>query len=299
MAGRIRSIKPELREHPALAMCSDGAFRLFIGAVTLTDDEGRCPASARYLAGAVFFGRPRAPKMVEGYLTELEAAAMITLYFASDGARYMVVRGWGERGSVTHQRIEKPQPARYPPPSPPHSGNVPGVIGERSGTDLRPRPQTTDLDSERAREGGKAEFDPLNPQHVTELAKQTCDQIAAARLEVIKALGRHDLPMQQHRAGTGSEAGWFRQLRERIKSEGAGAPIACETVVANLRRQATETRSVEWLSEKAFGDGAWIQARNGGGKRPPIASGYAPATATNFGTEMRLPAVARAERNQR
>lgn len=146
MAGRIRSIKPELREHAAFAALTDGAARLFIMAFTLADDTGRCPAGPRFLAGAVFFGRQRSERLVASYLAELADAKLVTLY-ESDGPHLEIV-GWREKGSVVHQRIEKPQPARYPAPKAIGSRNVPGTVVEYSGTDLdlRPQTRTTDLD---------------------------------------------------------------------------------------------------------------------------------------------------------
>jgi hypothetical protein len=150
MAGRIRTIKPELREDPAIAALTDGAWRLFVSLYTLVDDTGRCPAGASFLAGAVFFARPRAPHVVGQLLAEIAQAGLVSLYDVN-GARYLEIRGWREMGSVTHQRISKPQPARYSPPSTTDSAQERGPIPQPR-EDVPPtsdlRPPTTDHDRE-------------------------------------------------------------------------------------------------------------------------------------------------------
>jgi len=45
VAGRIRCIKPELLEDERTAGLSHEAFRLFIGLILLSDDEGNGPGS--------------------------------------------------------------------------------------------------------------------------------------------------------------------------------------------------------------------------------------------------------------
>lgn len=54
----------------------------------------------------------------------------------------------------------------------------------------------------------------------------------------------------------------FRELLERIREEGDNAHTACDHVLAVLDKQAADTRSIEWLAEKAFLAGPWEKARN-------------------------------------
>jgi len=144
MAGRIRSLKPELREHAPFATLTDGAARLFVMLYTLVDDEGRCPAGARFIAGAIFFGRPRTPAVVGRLLAELASALLVTLYEV-DGSPFLEMVGWREKGAVCHQRIDKPQLARYPAPGAARSANA---FADGPGTsDLRP--PTSDRDNDR------------------------------------------------------------------------------------------------------------------------------------------------------
>ena len=133
---RIRSLKPELRELLAYASLTDCAARLFVMLYTLVDDEGRCPASAGYLAGAVFFARRVPATAIGRALAEIERAGLVRTYSIS-GAPFLEIVGWRDKGSPTHQRIEKPQPARFPAPTSFGSGNGSGTgSATDSGTDL-------------------------------------------------------------------------------------------------------------------------------------------------------------------
>lgn len=53
----------------------------------------------------------------------------------------------------------------------------------------------------------------------------------------------------------------FEALRERIREEGGNARAVCDHVLRALDEQATETKVIDWLSEKAFLDGPWRTAR--------------------------------------
>ena len=142
MAGRIRTIKPELRELLAFASLTDGAARLFLMLYTLVDDHGRCPASPSFLMGAVFFARRTSPAGIGRLISELQAANLVATYEVN-GAPFVELQGWRDKTAPTHQRIDKPQPSRYPAPKWFHSGNDSETDSETdSRTDLDHRPQT-------------------------------------------------------------------------------------------------------------------------------------------------------------
>ena len=94
MAGRIRTIKPELREYPPFANLSDASSRLFLMIYTLVDDAGRCPAGAAYLDGQVFFERHRGAAAVGRMLAELERAPLVFTYRTPVGPHLEIVRHW-------------------------------------------------------------------------------------------------------------------------------------------------------------------------------------------------------------
>ena len=97
-------------------------------------------------------------------------------------------------------------------------------------------------------------------------------------------LGIAVIPLPQGKLHTfGSEPKGFRDLRDRIRAEGPIAPIVCTHVLENLVADARDTGSLEWLSEKVFGEGSWMRARDrqghGAGRAPPKASGAIGAAA--------------------
>lgn len=125
---RIRTVKPEFWISDQIAECSRNARLLFIGLWSFCDDSGRHPASARRLKAEVFPGDDLTTAEVETWISELVAAGLILPYVV-DGKGFWLVTGWH------HQRIDKPQPARYP--SPDSEGAIHGAIPEDS-TNVRP-----------------------------------------------------------------------------------------------------------------------------------------------------------------
>src|SRR5205814_1805290 len=104
--GRIRSVKPELIQHPKFGTLTDGAARLFYGLLGLADDHGNCPAAPSFLAGQIFWGRQRSAGAIGKLLVELEVAGWISRYSA-DGGEYLTIAHWALKGSVTYQLIDK------------------------------------------------------------------------------------------------------------------------------------------------------------------------------------------------
>lgn len=157
MAGRIRSIKPELLEDAKSAKLSDGAWRLFVSGILLADDFGVLRAESRQLQGAVFWGSPDAAgatDRVDLLVAELENAALWTVYTVAD-QRYAHIRGWDK-----HQRVDRPNlKARLPTIDEADSlgsgqiatGPDPRPRKIAAGPDPRPRKIATDRESTRTR----------------------------------------------------------------------------------------------------------------------------------------------------
>lgn len=111
MAGRIRTIKPELLEDQRVAALSDRAFRLFIAAILTADDHGNLRAESRQVKGSVFWGRDEVtPEDVSGGLTELYACGLLRGYEVRD-QRYAHIAGWDK-----HQRMDNAGKPRVPTP---------------------------------------------------------------------------------------------------------------------------------------------------------------------------------------
>lgn len=111
MAGRIRSIKPEVLEDEEAAGLSDGAWRLWISLWALADDHGNTRSSAKWLAGQVWWASGRSHVAVEQLINELHQSKRIELYMVR-GERYLHIRNWEK-----HQRIDNAGKNRVPLPS--------------------------------------------------------------------------------------------------------------------------------------------------------------------------------------
>src|SRR5437660_1273531 len=96
MAGRIRSIKPEVIEDEAAASLSDGAWRLWISMWTTADDFGNTRAGDRFLAAHVWQDTS-AKKLAfaRECLIELAARGFVTA-FEQHEQRYCSISGWSK-----------------------------------------------------------------------------------------------------------------------------------------------------------------------------------------------------------
>ncbi len=154
MPGRIRTIKPELREDFRFASLTDRAARIFTMVYTLVDDIGVCPSTPAFLGGAVFFARPCTPNLIGIALAELEVSEFIWR-FNYRGSPHLQILGWSTKGSLTYQCINKPIDFRFVPvssiPPGPETGLKPGGSRSAPGPDLE---HDLDLRQEREREIG-------------------------------------------------------------------------------------------------------------------------------------------------
>lgn len=107
--GRIRTIKPEFWEDDKVGELSFGARLVFIGSWNLADDAGRVRWSPDYINASLFMYDRLTTKKVAALMAEVEAQGLVVPYEARN-QRLAYVPGWD------HQRIDKPQPARFPPP---------------------------------------------------------------------------------------------------------------------------------------------------------------------------------------
>lgn len=140
---RIRSIKPEFWSSEQVMECSPNARLLFIGLWNFCDDAGRHPLTPKQIKALIFPADDFSASNVRDMIDELASNGLLRLY-AVDGKEYLQVTGW------THQKIDRPQPAKYPGPideSPPparvHSSNGidgrEGIGGERKGGEKKER----------------------------------------------------------------------------------------------------------------------------------------------------------------
>jgi hypothetical protein len=299
MAGRIRTIKPDLLDQERFAQLTDAGVRLFTGCLALVDDAGVCPAGPTYLGGRIFYARPRSPISIGKLLAELERARLVDL-FVVDLAHYLAIIGWAEKGAPTYQRIDKPQASRFPLPTSVRSWNgvdagsdpirsdpkgseparaIAGVAPGHEPPPPPPPPPVTPVAAPRhaivpavpppapSREDTArthaAPYDHTDDRSRGRLAEATYQRVSDARVALAVELRLPaQLPFPPVTPSSRGRA--FVDLLDRVREEGPGAPAACDRVVASLIAQARETRgpeALEWLSQKAFGSGAWATAR--------------------------------------
>src|SRR5262249_22117461 len=107
---RIRTIKPEMLQHPKVGRLTDRQIRLWVGLITQADDEGRLVADAGQLRFLVF---GYFPDVSEGDVNEaLEAIARVRLIqlYNVDDVRYAWIVGW-----KAHPKIDRKTLSRLPP----------------------------------------------------------------------------------------------------------------------------------------------------------------------------------------
>lgn len=110
---RIRSIKPEFWRSQDVADLPREVRLLWIGLWSYVDDNGVGLDDYRAVAADLFaFDDPvEAREFVRDGLATLSRGARITRYTVA-GRSYLAINGWDE-----HQRIDKPNKARFPEPS--------------------------------------------------------------------------------------------------------------------------------------------------------------------------------------
>ena len=106
---RIRTIKPEFPHSESMGMVSRDARLLFIMLWTLADDEGRLRGNSRMLASLLFPYDGDAPKLIEGWLAELEAQSCVVRYLV-EANTYLQICNW-----LNHQKIDRPSKSKIPP----------------------------------------------------------------------------------------------------------------------------------------------------------------------------------------
>lgn len=145
---RIRTTKPEFWTSAQVLECSRNARLLFIGLWNFADDKGRHPDSAKQAKAEVFPADDLTNDDVARMLNELSANGLILRYVVG-GKGYFEITGWH------HQRIDKPQPPKYPGPDEADSETIPGMVPpdtigvERKGKDSSVANATAPTDAAR------------------------------------------------------------------------------------------------------------------------------------------------------
>lgn len=107
---RIRSIKPEIWQDEKVGNLSPQERLLFLGLITMADDEGRLREFLSAINGHVFPYDNFSAKKINNWLTKLAKAELIERYKV-DGIAYISLCGWSD-----HQKVNRPRQSDLPPP---------------------------------------------------------------------------------------------------------------------------------------------------------------------------------------
>lgn len=110
---RIRTVKPEFWEDEKVGGLSLLARLAFIGTLNLADDEGLLRWTEDYVNASLFMYDGLPAKKVRGLMDELVSADMLFPYRAAKSNQQLAYVVNFRR----HQRINRPQPGKFPPPS--------------------------------------------------------------------------------------------------------------------------------------------------------------------------------------
>lgn len=111
---RIRSLKPYIWEDEKLGSVSREARLLFVGLITMADDQGRFRTTTSVIVGHIYPYDQDATRKVPRWLRELTVAGLVQTYGDGD---YGYLPGWEK-----HQRVTHPTASLLPEPLPNHSG---------------------------------------------------------------------------------------------------------------------------------------------------------------------------------
>lgn len=106
---RIRTLKPEHRQHRKVGPLSHLSYRLWIGMICEADDHGRLVAEPLQLRATIFAYHPKVnASHIESALMEIESTGLIRTYCVG-GTRYADFPSWTD-----HQKVEHPAKAKLP-----------------------------------------------------------------------------------------------------------------------------------------------------------------------------------------
>lgn len=135
---RIRSIKPEFCTSSQVAECSTSARLLFVLLWMFCDDNGVHPANAKQVKISAFPGDDITSAQILEWIDELLRVGLLA-EFEAENTKFWYVTGWKR-----HQKIDRPQPGRYP---------LPPEFAEHSESNQRPIDERSTI----ARADGKKE----------------------------------------------------------------------------------------------------------------------------------------------
>ena len=106
---RIRTIKPEIWQDEGIGHVGPWERLLFLGLITMADDDGRLRALPSAITGHIFPYDDVPTRKLAGWLEALRSAGLIYLY-EHHGTPYCQIKGWAK-----HQKINRKAESKLPP----------------------------------------------------------------------------------------------------------------------------------------------------------------------------------------
>lgn len=110
MRPRIRTIKPEIWQDERVGKLTRDARLLFVGLITMADDQGRLRELPAAIRGHVFPYDCVGDSKISRWVQEISAAGLVVRYEVS-GANYVAFRRWSK-----HQKVDRARDSSLPPP---------------------------------------------------------------------------------------------------------------------------------------------------------------------------------------
>jgi hypothetical protein len=260
---RIRSIKPEFWTSEQVMECSLNARLLFIGMWNFADDLGRLSMSPKSIKAQIFPSDDINSETILGMIQELSNNGLVLLYTVDD-KDYLQITGW------QHQRIDKPQPGKYPSPVNGYSKNVRGMVAtDRKGEEGKGEDRNSEANASGANapDPRKRLFDEGLPKlaALTGKGPDACRSfvgkcLKAASDDAVTVLG---LIEDAERNRVADPSGW---IAARLKSTGPPT-ISARPLTAYQQRKQETVDILDGL--KAFSAGS----DRSGGKNPRLLLG--------------------------
>ena len=110
--GRRRFVAPEIWEDDAVAKMSRDERLLFVGMITIADDEGRLVASPAHLLGSIYpHDTDITPQRVRSWRDAVCEKNPNALLYESGGREYVAFSRWSEWNRPNHPTASKlPKP---------------------------------------------------------------------------------------------------------------------------------------------------------------------------------------------
>jgi hypothetical protein len=272
MAGRIRSIKPEILDDEKTAALSHLEWRLFVSLWLIADDYGNLRGDAGYVMGQTLWSTGESRENVAKALETLATVSLLSGYSVR-GQTYYHITGWSK-----HQKVDKPGKPRMPGPNDTDSVSI-----RTPATDSREPRDGLAESSRESRESLAPDLRPPtnDPDQDPELG---APRFGAAQPDA----PRHEPQSKRKKRRSRIPEDWQPAAAERQQAIAAG--VDCDALARRFKRHYTASGAVflNW-NEKFAG---WIENENG-----RMRNGHPPPKKTLF--EHAMDALADAEARER